>query len=367
MSLPSRVDSRSLDLSDPALRRSLEDMVRRRAPAGEVDDIVQNTLIEALASPSAPEESEALRRWVFGIARHKIADYHRKARREGGELPELEAESAPHGARDLLSWAERELPPGQGGKETLDWLLREGDGEKLESIAASEKLPAPRVRQRVTRLRQHYRARWAAQAAAVAALLAAAIVAWVWLKNPTTPEHPIVRDAPRPEVQRGIELRKLALERCTAKDWDACVKGLDEAKKLDPAGDDAAPVQEARKAAGEASKPAPSVPTAVPNDVAPQNVAPQNVAPQNQVPNPKVAPNPTDAPPLDAKAPLPMPTMQSSAPVPQTSAAPAPVTQPLPKKSEAKPAAKSKDGFSESINFDSGGSSEGKKASKSGK
>lgn len=362
MSLPSRVDSRSLDLSDPALRRSLEDMVRRRAPAGEVDDIVQNTLIEALASPSAPEESEALRRWVFGIARHKIADYHRKARREGGELPELEAESAPHGARDLLSWAERELPPGQGGKETLDWLLREGDGEKLESIAASEKLPAPRVRQRVTRLRQHYRARWAAQAAAVAALLAAAIVAWVWLKNPTTPEHPIVRDAPRPEVQRGIELRKLALERCTAKDWDACVKGLDEAKKLDPAGDDAAPVQEARKAAGEASKPAPSVPTAVPNDV-----APQNVAPQNQVPNPKVAPNPTDAPPLDAKAPLPMPTMQSSAPVPQTSAAPAPVTQPLPKKSEAKPAAKSKDGFSESINFDSGGSSEGKKASKSGK
>ena len=95
MSLPSASDPRTLGLADPSLRRSLEDMVRRRVPGSEVDDIVQGTLTEALAAASAPDEAESLRRWVFGIARHKIADHYRRSRREmPTELPELEAVGA---------------------------------------------------------------------------------------------------------------------------------------------------------------------------------------------------------------------------------------------------------------------------------
>ena len=38
-------------------------------------------------------------------------------------------------------------------------MLREGEGEKLETIAAEANVPAPRVRQRVSRLRRYYKAR----------------------------------------------------------------------------------------------------------------------------------------------------------------------------------------------------------------
>ncbi|HEX3850670.1 MAG TPA: hypothetical protein VHW01_06860 [Polyangiaceae bacterium] len=46
---------------------------------------------------------------------------------------------------------------------TLEWMLREGDGEKLEQIARDANLPAPRVRQRVSRLRCFLREQWAAE------------------------------------------------------------------------------------------------------------------------------------------------------------------------------------------------------------
>ena len=81
----------------------------------------------------------------------------------GGECPQS--------ALDLMRWAQKELPAGKENEQTLEWMLREGEGEKLETIAAEANVPAPRVRQRVSRLRRYYKARWAAQTAAVAALL----------------------------------------------------------------------------------------------------------------------------------------------------------------------------------------------------
>jgi hypothetical protein len=71
-------------------------------------------------------------------------------------------------------------------------MLREGEGEKLESIAESEALPAPRVRQRVTRLRRHLRTRWAAEIAALAALGVLVILA-IWLVRREKPRQDVVR------------------------------------------------------------------------------------------------------------------------------------------------------------------------------
>jgi DNA-directed RNA polymerase specialized sigma24 family protein len=186
-------------LADPDLTARLSHFVRTRVPEGEVGDIVQATIADALAAEEYPEGDEDIVRWVFGICRHKLVDWFRRMRREVPRDLEANedaapAESAPTGALDLMRWARKELPPGEENEQTLEWMLREGEGEKLETIAAEANLPAPRVRQRVSRLRRYYKKKWAAQAAAVAALLLVALALVFALRRKDQQ-----RVAPRPE------------------------------------------------------------------------------------------------------------------------------------------------------------------------
>jgi len=259
----------------PDLRSALVAMVRKRVPESEVEDIVQSALAEAIASPHAPADSESLRRWIFGVAKHKVVDYHRRAGRESFDLPDVEGTPAPHLEADLLRWAERNLPEGTENQKTLDWMLREGEGEKLESIAASEKLPPPRVRQRVSRLRRHFKENWQREVALLAALgvIISAVVLFVLKKEDPNPiiTHEVVD--PRAEP-----MRRLALEKCAKNEWQPCVDGLDEARRLDPAGDKLPEVERARQAASSALQSPP--PPVTPLDTAPvPTTAPPTPAP----------------------------------------------------------------------------------------
>ena len=268
---------------DPDLRSALVAMVRKRVPESEVEDIVQQALAEAIESPHAPTDSESLRRWIFGVAKNKAVDYHRRAGRESFELPDVEGEPAPHVEADLLRWAEKNLPEGDENKKTLDWMLREGEGEKLESIAASEKLPPPRVRQRVSRLRRHFKDNWQREVAMLAALgvIVSAVVFLVLHKtDPEIITHEVVD--PRAEP-----LRRRALERCASAEWRPCVEGLDEARRLDPAGDARPDVQQARQAAGRA--------LTAPPDQAPVPSAVPTTAPPNPSSNLSPTPSPIDS------------------------------------------------------------------------
>jgi hypothetical protein len=74
-------------------------------------------------------------------------------------------------------------------------MLREGEGEKLESIAESEQIPAPRVRKRVSRLRRHLRAQWKKEVALLAAL--GVVVLLIVLAHRSAHE-PIAHDRARP-------------------------------------------------------------------------------------------------------------------------------------------------------------------------
>ena len=308
---------------DPDLRSALIAMVRKRVPESEVEDIVQQALAEAIGSPHAPEDSESLRRWIFGVAKNKVVDYHRRAGRESFDLPDIEGTPAPHVEADLLRWAEKNLPEGAENKKTLDWMLREGEGEKLESIAASEKLPPPRVRQRVSRLRRHFKENWQREVAMLAALgvIVSAIVIYVMRKpEPNIITHEVVD--PRAEP-----MRRLALEKCAGGQWKPCVDGLDEARRLDPAGDARPEVQQARDAAANALKlePAPPAPTTAPAPPAP-TAAPSAQPTSNLTP----APAPFDsAQKFDQKAKPQAPSKSDS--FDSLATPPAPVPTPTPK------------------------------------
>ena len=246
-------------LGDPALRRALSDFVRRRVPSSDVDDVVQTVLMDALAAPSAPTDPRELTRWMLGVARHKVADLHRRAHREPpAELGDLEAAPAPIEALEMARWAEEQAGSSRDAKQTLAWMAREGEGEKLEAIATDEQVPAARVRQRVSRMRRWMKERWLAELAAVAALGVVAVVAlWVLSRgeqpeaNPRpAPSSPIAPEPPS-SIERARALRADALERCKREEWAGCLEGLDQARGLDPVGDQEPAVGAARAQAAE--------------------------------------------------------------------------------------------------------------------
>ncbi len=287
------------DLADPDLRRELHRFVLRRAPDGDAEDLVQTILADALAAESLPEDDEERRRWLFGVAKHKIADAHRKRGRDPGPISspegEVTAESAPHGAEDLLRWAERELPANEGAPGTLGWMLREGDGERLEDIAREANVPAPTVRQRVARLRRYFRQRWAVQAALAGGFaVALGVVYW---KAKDTAEPPIAQESRDDTLDRARNLRLEGLEHCRAKRFAECLGRLDAAREIDPVGDEAQVVREARGVAARAQAPdevEPQPPeTPPPVDTAPPEQKPPRVVPP---PPPKVGPKKTYEP-----------------------------------------------------------------------
>lgn len=298
-------------LGEPALRRVLVDFVRKRVPAADVDDVVQTVLMEALAAPARPQEQAELTRWLLGIARHKVVDHHRRTSREAAaEIPDLPAPPPPLEEQALVTWAEKQAGPSSDARNTLEWMAREGEGEKLETIAAEEQVPAARIRQRVSRMRRWMKERWLAELAAAAALVVLGIVLWrIFRKEepitqPQPEPRPVPSVLPDPVMERARSLREMAFESCDRSAWKECLDKLDEAKQLDPAGDADPRVGAARARAAEAL----------------QNEAPQKSDDRKEAPPPTAKPSPTSAPTVAPKRPVPTkapPPVKSDPPTPK--------------------------------------------------
>jgi len=289
-------------LADPAIRAALAAYVRARSAPDDVDDIVQTVLSEALASPHAPREAAALRPWLFGVARHEIVDAHRKRARSplvdpaDGAVATLEGDEAPHEARSLARWAAARAGRAPDGLHTLEWLAREGDGDKLEAIAEEEAVPAATVRKRASRLRQLLREQWRVELALLAALV---LVAGTlrWLGSGSEAARPVADvSAPAPSIApvapRAAALRSRAAVLLEAGDGDAARAALDDARAIDPAGEQAPSVvalraellRRAERAAPPASAPVPTAGPPAPS--APPTAAPRRVAPPRTTPKP---------------------------------------------------------------------------------
>jgi DNA-directed RNA polymerase specialized sigma24 family protein len=231
---------RQLRLCDHDLRRSLVLFARKRLPNGDAEDVVQDTLTDALAATQAPEDPLELRKWVFGIARRRVADHVAGMPRGQAMAQDSDATVLPSGevdAVDLVRWARSEVEGNPEDLRTLGWIVREGlFGDKLASMAKESGLPHALVRQRVSRLRRLLRQRWATQAG-IAAVLLLALGWWGFGSGPTTERadpDDVVAASP---AHRATSLREEAEAACRVRDWYACTQYLDEAKVQDPDGE----------------------------------------------------------------------------------------------------------------------------------
>ena len=284
-------------LADPSLRDAIVAFVRRRVPMRDVDDVVQTVLCDALATPDRPTDPGELRRWILGVARHKVVDHHRRTQREPSlDLPEIPAGPPPVEERELVRWAEKQAGPVGDAQKTLDWMAREGEGEKLESIAAEERVPATRIRQRVSRMRRWMKDQWLAELAAVAALAGVTIVVW-WLYRDAEqarvmPPEPAISSEPETPAMRAGALRREAVAACDRRAWRDCLEGLDRAKAIDSVGDETPSVRAARSLAEdnlrhEAPAPTSSSAPRAPDDAKPQLPGPTSKEDSSQPSKPE--------------------------------------------------------------------------------
>jgi DNA-directed RNA polymerase specialized sigma24 family protein len=182
-------------LADAEVRRRLEGIVRRRVRPDDVNDVVHQVVCDALASELAPEDPADIPRWLFGVTRNKVADHHRTSRRRAVEPLDpsrVAGRGAPLEARSLLREVIADAARDPRGAETMAWLAREAEGERLDELAREVSLPPATVRQRVSRMRRWLQKRWLREALLVAA---AALTLGVAYRSATRPIiAPIVAD-----------------------------------------------------------------------------------------------------------------------------------------------------------------------------
>ena len=170
-------DDLRVEIATPELRRNIVRLVGSRVPAVDADDVVQSALCAALTSAHVPNDPTKRVRWLFGIVRHKIADYYRVGRREAPLMMSAAAVDAAHAedvgdsveTRQLLERIFDDVQSDARAAQTLAWIVREHGGESLSEIARKEAVSAASVRQRVSRMRRALRAKWLPLAAAMLA------------------------------------------------------------------------------------------------------------------------------------------------------------------------------------------------------
>jgi RNA polymerase sigma-70 factor, ECF subfamily len=154
----------SSSLTNPALRLRLLAYARRRVGAADqAEDLVQEALTQAIAQPppaSVMESESGLIRWLTVMVRNKSIDQSRRERFQSDVTAEEQSADplATLEARDALRHLESSEHHETRDEQPLRWVLREAEGEALSEIAEAEALPAPVIRQRISRFRSRLRA-----------------------------------------------------------------------------------------------------------------------------------------------------------------------------------------------------------------
>ncbi len=202
---------------------SLEETIQAAHQQGEIDAIIHKTL--AMSDEEIARELEA-----DGV---DVGELDARLAARGEELFAIENHEA------KLSDSRRSLSGAQGEPPVSDVAV-EAAPVKERSVQKP-----PRVGRRRSALRTAgiFGAGAATTGLVVAALAGAGVVT-------TAGTAPIeTRTGSAPPLSRAADLRKEAFEACGRGHWQECIARFDEARTLDPAGDAAADVVDARKRA----------------------------------------------------------------------------------------------------------------------
>jgi DNA-directed RNA polymerase specialized sigma24 family protein len=263
-------DLRAVLLADPKVLELLRKGIRKLVRPDDVDDVVQNAVLSALADPNYPETREAFVPWLLTKGRSRAIDHLRsRTRRENVLLdaPEGDVDAVAGGqvanASDGYDAAEAlrftgsridELAAHRSTDRGAHWLMLSLRGDSFEDIALDEGVNVKTVRSSVSRLKRHLHAAWIAAAAAVLLFF---VLRGLYGRNrenerahqkpapselPSVAPPPPLPPVPTPE-EFAHRLRDDATRECGAGQWERCLEDLVRAYEEDPAGNDDPQVQ----------------------------------------------------------------------------------------------------------------------------
>ena len=248
-------------LSDPKLHASIRKTLRNHGvPAQEVEDLLQDTLKKARVARLPEGDDEGSRKYIHRTAANLACDFHGDQRDDHDEFDECAVAvpaTAPAAfeARDLLrktfAVAHERFP------RTFHWFLRVyALDESPKAIAAEAQVSDGYVRHEVSVIQRSVFSIAVQLGVTAFGILLLVLIVWrgLWKHDLPTTDPDTARSAEHRELtpaQNATGLRSRASAECDAEDWQPCLDDLDQARTLDPAGDDDPQVQAMRRRAGE--------------------------------------------------------------------------------------------------------------------
>ena len=99
-------DRKAFDALVRAYERPLRGFVGNRVAPEAVDDVLQETWLAAWAGLTGYGKRARFKAWLFGIALHKCADFHRARGRAPDMIPHQDENAAEHAQKDLYAAAD---------------------------------------------------------------------------------------------------------------------------------------------------------------------------------------------------------------------------------------------------------------------
>jgi DNA-directed RNA polymerase specialized sigma24 family protein len=243
-------------LATASVHSAIEAVLRRQGVAPpDVEDLRQVVLAQALETSAPPPDLDQCIGLVRKTARDPAIDhFRRRARRSKFDAGPFEnpderaAVETPAEERldfgKQIAWVHDRIHDGTISPRQAGMLASAADGVPGAAIAREWGLTDQTVRNELSRARKTARLSWAAFVAVGGVV---AIVLYGFVSEPDRADRgPEVGGVLPDRLEVAQQLRGRALQECRSERWADCLHDLDRAAQLDPAGDTAPEVQNAR-------------------------------------------------------------------------------------------------------------------------